>query len=279
MDEPPNVRLDLASRPRNLVLVRQTLTGLAEAISLNGAELGDILTAVTEACNNVALHAYDGLEGPLNVKVKVAPEAMRVVVGDQGSGIRAFDINPKGGFRIGLPVMRALARRVELRDAAGHGTEVEMEFNTAPTRPLEPCTEDSSRFPRLGRMGALNTTAVTMAPVSLARTIAPRLLCVLASHADFSTDRISDVQLVADVLAAHLPAVLNTGHLNLTVSIEPHELELTLGPLCNDGARQLIADSHLEGLGGVIERLTDRHCVAAAGRYETLTLQLIDRRR
>ena len=37
-------------------------------------------------------------------------------------------------------------------------------------------------------------------------------------------------------------------------------------------------DSELDGLGRVIEKLTDRHDVARAGAYETLTLGLVDRR-
>ena len=47
--------------------MRQALTGLGDAYDLDPDLLGDIKTAVTEACNNVVLHAYeedeDGLHG------------------------------------------------------------------------------------------------------------------------------------------------------------------------------------------------------------------------
>ncbi len=39
------------------MLVRQMLAGVAEAVELDANDLNDISTAVTEACNNVVLHA------------------------------------------------------------------------------------------------------------------------------------------------------------------------------------------------------------------------------
>ncbi len=274
----PNVCLTVPSAPRNVALVREMLTGLAETIALNGTLLNDILTAVTEACNNVALHAYPGQEGPLKVSVTVTPSAVTVLVRDHGVGVRPLDLVPAGNeFRIGLPVMRALAQRIELRDAAGRGTEVEMEFATPPIKSLGSVIDDPSRFPLRTRPGAANTAQISITPVSLARTILSRLLCVLASHADFSTDRLSDVQLIADALAAHAATSLSTSHLNLAVYVARRKLELNVGPLNAGGARRLIAESCLGGgLGDVIEKLTDRHCVADAGEYETLTLELSD---
>ena len=61
------VSLRLPARPENVAVVRQALTGLGDAFDLDADLLGDIKTAVTEACNNVVLHAYeeteDGLDG------------------------------------------------------------------------------------------------------------------------------------------------------------------------------------------------------------------------
>ena len=59
----PYVRLRLSSRPENVLIVRQALRGLSEALGLDEIELNDISTAVTEACNNVVSHAYGELEG------------------------------------------------------------------------------------------------------------------------------------------------------------------------------------------------------------------------
>ena len=65
----PNVRLSLSNRAENVLLVRQALSGLAEAVGLDPIALNDVSTAVTEACNNVVLHAYGGGEGPLEVEL------------------------------------------------------------------------------------------------------------------------------------------------------------------------------------------------------------------
>ena len=57
MSEPPNVSLTLSNQPDNVLLVRETLSGMAETVGVDGVDLNDIRTAVTEACNNVVLHA------------------------------------------------------------------------------------------------------------------------------------------------------------------------------------------------------------------------------
>ena len=57
---PPNVHLRLSNRPENVMLVRQLLAGVGETVDLDASDLYDIKVAVTEACNNVVLHAYAG---------------------------------------------------------------------------------------------------------------------------------------------------------------------------------------------------------------------------
>jgi serine/threonine-protein kinase RsbW len=84
---PPNVRLQLHNQPENISLIRTTLTGVAEAIDLPREALDDVSTAVTEAANNVVLHAYRGDRGSLEVDIHVAPSALTVAVRDEGIGI------------------------------------------------------------------------------------------------------------------------------------------------------------------------------------------------
>src|SRR5437763_9890344 len=88
MAEPPNVRLKISNRSENVLLVREMLTGVAELIELDTSDLYDIRTAVTEACNNVVLHAYEGGEGPLEVELRASPETIEVIVRDHGMGIK-----------------------------------------------------------------------------------------------------------------------------------------------------------------------------------------------
>ena len=274
----PNVRLNLPSTPENVVLVREMLSGVAEATRVDDGCLNDIRTAVTEACNNVVLHAYEGEQGPLEVELCIVEDAVGVLVRDQGRGINLERDSPlTTADGIGLHVIDTLADKVELRDVAGGGTQVHMKFATPGIGLLEPLPRGPG-LPLRAMAGSPRATTVSIAPISLARTVLPRLVSALAARAHFSTDRISDVQLLADALVAHARDALSGDHLSIGVHVERRDLELRIAPLGAGRAQSLIGDSRLDGLGRVIEKLTDRHGVVTEGPYETLTLGLIDRR-
>jgi serine/threonine-protein kinase RsbW len=279
VEQPPNVRLDLANTPENVVLVREMLSGVAEAIDLHGSDLNDIRTAVTEACNNVVLHAYRGEQGPLEVEARLAQNALSVVVRDRGYGIQTpSDRLETTTLGIGLHVIRTLTRHVEFRGVSGGGTEVRMEFAALSIGVPAPHLKESLGLPAFASADSTATATVSITPISLARTVLPRLMSVLAARAHFSTDRISDAQLLADALAAHAHGAMEEDHLSVGMNVEPRELELHIAPLGDEYAQRLIGDSTLDGLGSVIERLTDRHGVKSAGPYEMLTLGLVDRK-
>lgn len=282
MAEIPNLRLSLSSSPENVLLVRQALSGLAEAIDLDPLELNDINTAVSEACNNVVVHAYEGREGPLEVDICAGSPSLRVLVRDHGRGIAptvmaadgedAFE-HAVGG--IGLPVIRALARDAEFRDVEGGGTEVQMDFATARAGALEPPSPtDQPRLPEIASDGLTSTMALTIAPSALARTVLPRLLCALAARAHFSTDRISDTQLLADTLVAQTDGSLSAAHLGVAIGVAPRKLELRIGPLRSGRAGAIVLDSTVDGLGPVLARLVDAHEVTVEGSSETLALSV-----
>jgi serine/threonine-protein kinase RsbW len=277
----PNVRLDLSNRPENVLLVRETLTGVAESVGLDGSDLSDVRTAVTEACNNVVLHAYAGAEGPLEVEVDVAAGRLEVVVRDRGIGMRVEAVPQEPSVAaesgIGLPVIEALTQAVEFTSTPGGGTEVRMRFATPDVRGMETATGDADVPLVIGDGEAVATASLLVGPVRLARAVVPRLLCVLAARAQFSTDRISDSQLLADALVAHAAAAIDGSHLKLTVDVEPRDLEVCVGPLIAGRAERLVLDSDVEGLGPVLEKLADGHDVSSSDSYDMLTLTLHDR--
>lgn len=275
----PNVRLTLSNKPENVLLVREMLTGVAEMVDLDGSDLNDIRTAVTEACNNVVLHAYEGDEGPLEVEVYGgARSALEVVVRDRGTGIRPrIRGAQETALGIGLSVIQALVRRVEFRDSTGGGTEVRMEFAAPSTRALRTPSNGREQHSEIAAGELAATTGLTIVPAALAGTVLPRVLTVLAAHAHFSTDRISDAQILADTLAAHVSESIRDHPLAVSVTVRARKLELQIGPL-GDGIAQTIVESAIDGLGPVIQRLADDHQVSSDGRSETLALQLTDRR-
>jgi serine/threonine-protein kinase RsbW len=279
MAEIPNVRLSLSNRPENVLVVRQALTGVAGSLGLDAIETNDLNTAVTEACNNVVLHAYAGGEGPLEVDVYALADGLTVTVRDHGSGIglrpRERDHDDVHGG-IGVPVINALSRRAEFKDLDGVGTEVRMEFAASNATALERL-DGNGRAPGDGVRAQLTSTVeLSVAPTALARAVLPRILSALAARAHFSTDRIADVQLVADVLAASAYDSISGSHLDVGVTMAPRNLQLRIGPLRAGCGENLAAAA--DGLAPVIERLTDAKRVAHADFGETLELTLVDRR-
>jgi serine/threonine-protein kinase RsbW len=274
MADLPNVRLTLSSRPENVALVRQALAGLAEGLGVAAEDFDNINTAVAEAANNVVLHAYDGGPGPLAVEMYVYPQALRVVVRDQGSGIRpSMEASEPADGGIGLPMIRALSGSVELRDLGGEGTEVHMEFAIPTAAAIAPPTADER--PQL-EPAAADATVLAIAPVSLARSVLPRVLCSLAARASFSTERIADTQLLAASLLEDLDAAAAAA-LDFEISIDDARLQLSVGPLRPGAAALMMAGWTADGARAPMQRLIDTHDTRAAGDGELLALGLVDR--
>ena len=128
--EAPIVRLDLPARPEGVGVVRQALVGVADGLALDGAVLADAKMAVTEACTNAVVHAYDDDEGRLAVEMFADDRQLTVVVRDRGSGIQPR-ANRSGttALGLGLPLIAALSDAFEVRGGPGAGTEVRMTFS------------------------------------------------------------------------------------------------------------------------------------------------------
>lgn len=132
MTHTAKVRLEVESRPESVAIVRRVLLAFADAVAVDGELLGDIETVVSEACNNVVLHAYEASHGPMIVSLEATRTTIEAYVEDRGVGFRkASPIRPSIG--IGLPVISALADHAEFRSIDGSGTYVRMQFNTQRT--------------------------------------------------------------------------------------------------------------------------------------------------
>ena len=127
---PPEVVLHMAARAEGVGVVRQALAGMADALAFDAAVLSDMKMAVTEACTNVVVHAYDEEAGQLEVQMLAGEEDLTIVVRDHGAGIqpRPSREGPPA-LGLGLPLIAALSDAFELRGTAGQGTEVRMTFS------------------------------------------------------------------------------------------------------------------------------------------------------
>jgi serine/threonine-protein kinase RsbW len=297
--EPPNVCLTLSNRPENVSLVRAVLVGVAEAGDLDGELLDDMRTAVTEACNNVVLHAYKGGEGPVEVDVRIGEGLLTVAVRDVGIGIRGREggsdgdvLSPpeldEGSLKLGLPMIQALTATAEFHQRDGGGTEVRMEFATPGSSPFARASGEQAAAPpielppleglREERSELLATATIAIAPDRLARTVLPRLVSALAARANFSTERLADAQLVADAIAAQAFGAIIGRRLDVGIAVEPRRVELLVGPLPAGREGEASAESILGKLGHVVGQLIDDHSIAAVGSAAVLALQLIDQR-
>ena len=127
----PEVLLTMPARPEGVGVVRQALAGMADALDFEASVLADMKMAVTEACTNVVVHAYEADTGMLEVEMRATDEGLTIVVRDHGSGIQPRPARSEPpALGLGLPLIAALSDAFELRGSAGSGTEVRMTFAT-----------------------------------------------------------------------------------------------------------------------------------------------------
>jgi serine/threonine-protein kinase RsbW len=227
IQEPACVRLEFENRPQNVALVRAVLTGLAEAAEFDEEFATDVKTAVSEACNNVVLHAYDGGSGAVYVTVRYVGDRVDVVVTDHGTGIRRLSSAPDH-MGLGLPLISALADQAEFRSPTDGGTEVRMRF-----RRSELASE--AGIPQDGEWAvaehALDGDVVLWCePVSLLRHVLGRAARAVASSAHFTIAGAAELHAINDAVAQYAEAV-GDHHVVVALTARSHELELDLGPL------------------------------------------------
>lgn len=312
-----HIRLELESRPEDVPLARDLLRGLADTLPLPPTLLDDLRTAVTEACNNVVQHAYDGKVGELLLDFALEQDAIEVTVRDRGRGMRPWIRTPAANnLGIGLMVIKALTERMEVRDAPEGGIEIVMRFATSglsppdqggpiPQVPRPPenavsppgqggpisrppqSPEDAVSSADKGDLitpapqplaDAVSSAAISAAPAGLVNGVLPRILSAMAARAHFTTDRIADLQVLGDTVAAHADAVELNGHLCIRIGTLTRDIRLSLSPLRIGGADTLLRQTAIDGVGHLLAAIVDEHQVLQQDASETLRLRVLDRR-
>jgi serine/threonine-protein kinase RsbW len=130
------VILTLPAEAEYLDLVRFTLYGIATRLGFSYEETEDMKVAVSEACNNAVIHAYEpGNSGLIEIRFEPSVEQLRIIVKDEGHSFdvnklkssssmhdRTLDDTQVGG--LGLYLMQALMDEVEVK--VNGGTEVKL---------------------------------------------------------------------------------------------------------------------------------------------------------
>jgi anti-sigma regulatory factor (Ser/Thr protein kinase) len=129
----PDLEMTVPARPENVSVVRHVLGALGDALAVDLDVLHDVRLAVSEACANVIVHAYDGNDGLLEVTARPTPDrTLEIIVRDHGRGMTPRADSP--GLGVGLPLIAALTSMLEIGTAADGATEVRMTFALDPPR-------------------------------------------------------------------------------------------------------------------------------------------------
>jgi hypothetical protein len=229
---------------------------------------------VSEACNNVVLHAYDGGEGPLEVDVRIEDGEVRVNVRDQGDGIQPRPIDTSVEVQgVGLSLITALADRVEFLGGAGEGTEVRMAFASPVDRAEFP---DYDPDTVMARSSVSGDVSVSVCEGPLSGPVLSSLVAGMAARAGLSVERVSEAQLLSDTISAHAHELILGRHVNVAITLQDGQLEVSVGTLRPQGARELVGASSVPGLGEapLLERLAAEISIEPEDDGERLSLSL-----
>ncbi|HKP19517.1 MAG TPA: ATP-binding protein [Gaiellaceae bacterium] len=113
------VRLRFPARAEYITLGRLALTGLAGFRPFDSETLADLKLALTEACSNSILHAYEnGREGYVEILYDLRPDSLAIEVSDDGPGFVYVKTETDDGELLegglGLAIIGALADEFEV---------------------------------------------------------------------------------------------------------------------------------------------------------------------
>jgi serine/threonine-protein kinase RsbW len=251
----------VAAEERRVAVVRRAISAFARALGMDEQGIGELSTAVTEACDNTVLHAYgSSSRGALDVTAVQETQDLSVRVRDFGAGLQPQVDDPAGEhLRIGLALMSTLADRFQVRSGPGFGTEVSLRFDLAGARSVEDDFRPDWPPPAVQLIVHGSAASQAVRPV----------LTILAAQEGFSVDRISDLQLIGDLLARGLADLDGNGTI-LRVDWEGDAFRVSVGPLPDGLGRDLLQVSEAQGL----KRLADDVELEARDGQDTVRIQV-----
>ena len=119
-----------------------------------------------------------------------------------------------------------------------------------------------------------SSTSVSVAAGPLVAPVLRRVVGMLAARADLPLDRLDDAMLVTDLIADRAQRHVLGATIDVDMDPGVRSLSLRVGPLRAGGARALVAEAVVPGVGNVIEQLSDEITVAESPQGEYLVLRL-----
>jgi hypothetical protein len=119
-----------------------------------------------------------------------------------------------------------------------------------------------------------NSASLRVSAGPLVGPLVCRVVSIVAVRADCPLNRLDDALLLCDAIAAHAPAHSPDNDVRVTVRAGHGRLQLEVSALSPGGARALIADAEVPGVGNVFEQVADSVRVVASGDDEMLLIEL-----
>ncbi len=229
---PPQLQLVLPARAENVIVVRQAVAGLGEAVGLPDQRVADLKTVVTEACNNVVVHAYPDGEGPLEVAATATEDEVEVVISDQGQGFRPNAETDDATLGLGLPLIASLSDGFEITGGAGGGTRTRVRLSFEQP---EPPGKNG------GPSAVTEATEISVAAGDVVRPVLARVIGALASRAEFSLDRLADTVLLGDAVSSRGAKDFAHGQVTISIADGDGTLDVTVGPLVEGGGERILS--------------------------------------
>jgi serine/threonine-protein kinase RsbW len=117
-------------------------------------------------------------------------------------------------------------------------------------------------------------TTVQIRSGPLVGAVLSRVVGMLAARAQCPIDRLDDALLVTDAVAAHAPARSRNGHVQVAVDAHETGLELRVMRLQPDGARAMMHDADLPGVGNIFEQIADEVLTESDDDGEQLVVRI-----
>ena len=253
-----DVTLVVPAVPDSIAVIRQTVSGICEALGADARTVGDIKLAATEACTNVVLHAYAQRQRRHDRAGRVRDRGGAAVARARPR-CRNDACADGRGPGLGLPLIAALTSTLTIVEPDEGGTEVSMTFALR-DEPVRSVSEEEYR------------AAIACGPL-LPRVLDRLLGALAAAPISRSTASTTSRSWATPSAPLRRESVANS---RLQVIAKPREggLALTFGPFVAGGAARVRRAGGLPGGGDLFSSVAKQVEVETDGEAELLTLQI-----
>jgi serine/threonine-protein kinase RsbW len=114
------------AEPKSVPRARSRVAAFAASAGAGRAQVDSVRLAVSEAVTNAVVHGYRGAPGRVHITAEVRGGELRIVVRDEGTGMRPMTDRP--GLGLGLGLIAQVSDDMTILPGPEAGTELRMRF-------------------------------------------------------------------------------------------------------------------------------------------------------